>query len=52
MDLEARVKHLEEKVKMLLTMMEAKEDKKLNIDITKFPTKAKSFKIQPISETK
>ncbi len=45
MDLEERIKKLEEKVEMLMIMLLAKkEDKKMNIDISKFPTKAKSFK--------
>ena len=41
MDLEARIKKLEEKVEMLQLLL---VEKKMNIDISKFPTKCKSFK--------
>jgi len=45
MDLEARVKQLEEKIEFLMAMMNAQSElKKMNIDINKFPTKTKSFK--------
>lgn len=45
MDLETRVKQLEDKIDFLMAILNAKsEEKKMNIDISKFPTKAKSFK--------
>ena len=52
MDLESRVKTLEDKVEMLMILLVAKQEKKLNVDISKFPTKAKTFKLQPITETR
>lgn len=42
MDLVDRVKKLEEKVEMLMALLLV--EKKLNVDVSKFPTKAKSFK--------
>ena len=56
MELEARVKTLEDKVEMLMAMLvlseATKQEKRLNIDISKFPTKAKTFKLQPNTETR
>ena len=45
MDLESRVKTLEDKIDFLMALLKAKSEMpKLHIDISKFPTKAKSFK--------